>query len=175
MLLAPENVKNVRILYKSPLNRVETIWETGRILQTVHISKKIPGQALGKSFVHVEGGEMLSGGRRRYLTCRTQTKGLSSTCTRKVENSFALDYEQSPIFPQRQQSMRNASARENHPTREKETRGWEGLFVVYFRVKSVAKSYRRVGRVILVYSANIYSCSKFSRFRAKVTFSRLVI
>ena len=34
-----------------------------------------------------------------------------------------LDYEQSPIFPQGQQSERNASARENHPTREKATRG----------------------------------------------------
>ena len=42
-------------------------------------------------------------------------------------------------------------------------------------VKRVAKSYRRVGRVILVYSANIYSCSKFSRFKAEVTFPRLVI
>ena len=30
-----------------------------------------------------------------------------------------VDYEQSPIFPQGQQSDRNASARENHPTREK--------------------------------------------------------
>lgn len=28
---------------------------------------------------------MLSGGRRCYLTCRTKTKGLSSTCRRKVE------------------------------------------------------------------------------------------
>ena len=30
-----------------------------------------------------------------------------------------LDYEQSPIFPQGQQRKRNASARENYPTREK--------------------------------------------------------
>ena len=29
-----------------------------------------------------------------------------------------IDYEQSSIFPQGQQSERNASARENHPTRE---------------------------------------------------------
>ena len=34
-----------------------------------------------------------------------------------------LDYEQSPIRPQGQQSERNACARENHPTREKATRG----------------------------------------------------
>ena len=35
---------------------------------------------------------------------------------------MCIDYEQSPIFPQGQQSKRNASARENHPTREKATR-----------------------------------------------------
>ena len=38
---------------------------------------------------------------------------------------FTIDYEQSPIFPQGQQSERNASARENHPTREQATRGGE--------------------------------------------------
>ena len=36
-----------------------------------------------------------------------------------------VDYEQSPIFPQGQQSVQNASARENHPSREKATRGGE--------------------------------------------------
>lgn len=39
----------------------------------------------------------------------------------------------------------------------------------------VEKSYRRVWRVIQVCRANIYSCNIFSRFKAKVTFSRLVI
>ena len=41
---------------------------------------------------------------------------------RKKRDCSQLDYEQSPIFPQGQQSLRNASARENHPTREKATR-----------------------------------------------------
>ena len=35
----------------------------------------------------------------------------------------SLDYKQSPIFPQGQQSERNASVRQNHPTREQVTRG----------------------------------------------------
>ena len=35
-----------------------------------------------------------------------------------------IDYEQSPIFPQGQQSERNASARENHPTREIPEEKW---------------------------------------------------
>ena len=41
----------------------------------------------------------------------------------KMKGQLKLDYEQSPIFPQGQQSERNASARENHPTREKASRG----------------------------------------------------
>ena len=44
---------------------------------------------------------------------------------RKVWDSKQVDYEQSPIFPQGQQSERNAGARENHPTREEATRGGE--------------------------------------------------
>ena len=49
----------------------------------------------------------------------------SARALSKLQSPLTLDYEQSPIFPQGQQSVRNASARENHPTREKATRGGE--------------------------------------------------
>ena len=49
-------------------------------------------------------------------------QGFSLLTLITCQNHLGLDYEQSPIFPQRQQSQRNASARENHSTREKKTR-----------------------------------------------------
>ena len=57
---------------------------------------------------------------------RGETKLLvKSICKTAPKSMFQVDYKQSPIFPQGQQSERNASARENHPMQEKATCGGE--------------------------------------------------
>ena len=65
-----------------------------------------------------------------YVLCnissmRRSVSSPNETLRREMKIRRAVDYEQSPIFPQGQQSERNASTRENHPTREKATRGGE--------------------------------------------------
>ena len=50
---------------------------------------------------------------------------VKSICKTAPKSMFQVDYKQFPIFPQGQSSERNASVRENHPTREKTTRGGE--------------------------------------------------
>ena len=72
-----------------------------------------------------------------YVLCnissmRRSVSSPNETLRREMKIRRAVDYEQSPIFPQGQQSERNASTRENHPTRKKATRGGEreNLFII---------------------------------------------
>ena len=60
-----------------------------------------------------------------------------------------VDYGQSPIFPQGQQNERNASARENHLTREKATCGAERACRLFSR----GVIFRKNGRLLVVYQS----------------------
>ena len=56
-----------------------------------------------------------------------EVKGRIQRINGTIDNvvCICIDYEQSPIFPQGQQSEQNTSAHENQPTEKKVTRGGE--------------------------------------------------